>query len=235
MSKAHLLLGVGLVAAAGMAYASRIPAQVQEEGAAPADFGGDLETAGDSFNLWTEQLMQELDTAPQAPAHASDQNRRAALHTIKVAEGTFNAGGYQALYGSTPRQPRTFTGFADHPRIVSRISSTDSRWTSAAGAYQWMAISPIPGGGFTRTNTWDRLKKKLNLPDFSPESQDRAALELFREYDALDDVDAGRILEAFRKVRSQWASLPGANYEGQGMRSPSFLIAQYEAAGGTRA
>lgn len=161
-------------------------------------------------------------------------NVRAFIRTIATCEGTINAGGYAALYGSTPGRPRTFDSFADHPRLAQRISATDQRWTSAAGLLQWMAISPIPGGGSTRTNTWDRLKEKLSLPDFSPESQDRAAVELFAEFGALADIQAGRVLDAARKLRSQWASLPGAGY-GQGERTTGYVLAKFAEAGGVTA
>jgi len=91
-----------------------------------------------------------------------------------------------------------------------------------------------PGGGFTKLNTWDRIKAKLNLPDFSPESQDRAAVEIFSQFGALADIQAGRVLEAARKLRSQWASLPGAGY-GQGERNQSYVLAKYAEAGGALA
>jgi lysozyme len=52
--------------------------------------------------------------------------------------------------------------------------------STAAGAYQFLA------------STWDDLKRKLNLPDFGPHSQDLAAQELIRERHALADVADGR-------------------------------------------
>ncbi len=173
---------------------------------------------------------------PSAPVavNNSARNRKAFGDMVAKAEGTLNAGGYAALYGSTPSRPRTFASYADHPRVASRISSTDNRWTSAAGRYQFMAVSPIPGGGSTKVNTWDRLKAKLGLPDFSPASQERAFIELLAERGALADVDAGRVVDAARKVRAEWASLPGAGY-GQGERSEAYVIAAYKDAGGVTA
>ena len=84
--------------------------------------------------------------------------------------------------------------------------------------------------------TWDGLVSKLGrgaLPDFGPDAQDRAALELIRERGALADVRSGRLTDAVSKVRKVWASLPGANYQGQGMRSMSYLQTAYRNAGGT--
>jgi len=186
----------------------------------------------DPFTQAVQQLSEEIDTMTSVPIAFNDSNRRAFLSMVAACEGTDNAGGYQALYGSRPGALRTFASFADHPRIAQRISDTDARWTSAAGRYQFMAVSPIPGGGFTRLDTWDRIRRKLGLPDFSPASQDAAALALIAERGALADVDAGRLLDAVRKCRAEWASLPGANYAGQGMRSQSFVIAAYQQAGG---
>lgn len=94
-----------------------------------------------------------------------------------------------------------------------------------------MAVSPTPGGGQTRVDTWDRIKRKLRLADFRPEAQDAAALELIRERGAMADVDAGRFAQAVAKVAKEWASLPGAGY-GQRERSIIALEAAYLAAGG---
>jgi lysozyme len=97
-----------------------------------------------------------------------------------------------------------------------------------------MAVSPIPGGGSTRVNTWDRLAEKLGLPDFSPAAQDVAAIELIREAGALGLVKAGRFAEAVNRVRKIWASMPGAGYS-QPEKSLDALFAQYIAAGGAQA
>jgi len=79
--------------------------------------------------------------------------------------------------------------------------------------------------------TWDTLKTRLNLPDFSPASQDAAALELVRERGALNDVRAGRVVQAVVKVAKVWASLPGAGYD-QPERKLSSLVGAFADAGG---
>lgn len=191
-----------------------------------------------SIDDWIQQNVIESDamSIPMQIFNLRDitPNVRAFIRTIATCEGTINAGGYAALYGSTPGRIKTFTGWADHPRLAQRISSTDARYTSAAGLLQWMAISPIPGGGSTKVDTWDRMKAKLNLPDFSPDSQDRAAVELFAQFGALGDIQAGRVLDAARKLRSQWASLPGAGY-GQGERTTDYVAQAFTNAGGVLA
>lgn len=161
----------------------------------------------------------------------TDEDRAAAnvaafLLMIRKAEGTAGPNGYRTLFGGS-----LFSSFADHPRTPKRYGSL---WTTAAGAYQAMAISPLPSGGSTKVNTWDRIKARLGLPDFSPASQDAMAVELIREAGALGDVRAGRFDQAVYAVRRIWASLPGAGYS-QPEKSLDALRLAYLNAGGTLA
>lgn len=167
-----------------------------------------------------------LDFLMPAQSDQAAANEAAFLLTIRTAEGTAGPNGYRTLFGGS-----LFSDYSDHPRQAKRYGQL---WTSAAGAYQFMAISPLPGGAFTKVNTWDRIKQRLGLPDFSPESQDLAALELIREAGAAGDVRAGRFDEAIRKVRGIWASLPGAGY-GQPEKSLATLRTAYLNAGGSLA
>ncbi|WP_284454403.1 glycoside hydrolase family 24 protein [Cupriavidus campinensis] len=142
-------------------------------------------------------------------------NRAAFLMMIRTAEGTAGANGYRMLFGGG-----TFDSYADHPRqVVTAMSNGKPISSSAAGAYQFLR------------RTWDTLAARLGLTDFTPASQDAAALELIRDAGALGDVDAGRFALAVRKVRKIWASMPGAGY-GQPEVALNRLQAAYEAAGG---
>lgn len=172
------------------------------------------------------------DAAPAGNPQA-ERNLLAFLQAIRVAEGTADADGYRALFGHTARRPRLFAGFGDHPRIATRFTDRHGRrlWTTAAGAFQIMCASPLPGGGRTKVDTWGSLQARLKLPDFSPSSQVTAATELIREAGALSDVYAGDFGAAVSKVRHIWASLPGAGY-GQPERPLAHLILAYKAAGG---
>lgn len=129
------------------------------------------------------------------------------LLCVRKGEGTLGANGYRTMFGG-----RLFDSFSDHPRVAVH---TRFGWTSAAGAYQFMARSPIPGTrpqAFTRVDTWDELKRRLSLPDFSPNSQDIAAIELLRECGAYAPALAGDFSAAFPHAGKEWASMPGSPY-----------------------
>jgi lysozyme len=183
---------------------------------------------------WLDDMVTTIDPStymtPAVPPDVAQANLAACLHMVKFAEGTAGRGddGYNILFGGS-----TFDSYADHPRRAVQFTDRAGRrlWTSAAGAYQFMAVSVIPTGGRTRVNTWDRLQQRLQLPDFSPASQDAAAIELIRERGALGDAMAGRIPEFVRKCAPIWASLPGAGYA-QPERKLSSLLHAYQAAGG---
>jgi lysozyme len=177
-----------------------------------------------------EDLMPIAD---DVDAQAARANRAAFLASIRWAEGTDDANGYRAIYGSTKARPRLFGSFAMHPvqsgewagdRLSDAMCAGAGLGpgcvTTAAGAYQM--IYP----------TWTRMAQSLGLTDFAPASQDLAALWLINEAGALQDVDAGNFASAVDKVRTIWASLPGAGYD-QPERSMSDLQTAYLHAGGT--
>lgn len=155
-------------------------------------------------------------------------NLRAFLFTIRKCEGTADDNGYRALFGHRADKPKLFSSFSDHPRIRTYekndefIRNNKLDYTTAAGAYQ-----------ITET-TWDRLVRKLGkdiLPDFSPESQDRAALELIKEQRALEDVELGKLESAIVKCGPIWASLPSSTV-GQPKRTMEECRKFFIAAGG---
>ena len=67
--------------------------------------------------------------------------------------------------------------------------------------------------------------------DFSPKSQDAAALQI-KERGALPMIDRGDIRQAIDRCGNIWASLPGAGY-GQFEHKADSLIAKFKEAGGT--
>lgn len=128
---------------------------------------------------------------------------KAFLDTIAWAEGTANPNGYRMIFTGA-----YFRNFQNHPR--QRRCGTyrgKSLCSDAAGRYQFLS------------NTWNRIASKLRLPDFSPQSQDKGAIELIREQGALADVEAGRWESAIYKVAPVWSSFPtsrnGSSVHGQ--------------------
>jgi lysozyme len=188
---------------------------------------GSQETGQGGPGLEAAALLAPFDISPymqpMTNTATADANLSAFLWMIRKAEGTAGPDGYRTLFGGD-----LFTGWADHPRQPRRYGNL---WTSAAGAYQFMAVSPLPGGGSTRVDTWDRIARRLGLPDFTPASQDAAATALIAEAGALADVQAGRFDAAVSKVRRIWASLPGSGY-GQPEKSLAYLRGVYADAGG---
>jgi muramidase (phage lysozyme) len=92
--------------------------------------------------------------------------------------------------------------------------------SDAAGRYQFMG------------RYWSHYKLQLSLPDFSPDSQDKWAVQLIKECRALDDIETGHFIKALGKCSSRWASFPGAGY-GQHEHKVETLADAYERAGGT--
>lgn len=135
------------------------------------------------------------------------QNLAAFLETIAASEGS----NYDTVVGGGK-----FSDYSDHPNRVGLITGDGK--STAAGRYQ------ITG------TTWRRIKRKLGLTDFSPESQDRAAIELLRERGALPHVLNGDIDSAISKLGDEWQSLPSGTSRHQGKRSKAFVDDQYQKA-----
>ncbi|TAE53622.1 MAG: glycoside hydrolase family 24 [Oscillatoriales cyanobacterium] len=115
---------------------------------------------------------------------------KAFLDTIASAEGTAAADGYHTQYTGTK-----FASFSDHPREMRCGRRYGKKLCSdAAGRYQFLST------------TWDRFAKKFGVKDFSPENQDLMAIELIRERGALEDIKAGRLEPAVRKLAYIWPS-----------------------------
>ena len=163
------------------------------------------------------------------PVDASLGNVSAFLAMIQWAEGTARHGDpYRVLYGhaewsgALSAHPAEL-GWPGVPLTAIQCQGAGLApgcVSTAAGAYQ-----------ITRS-TWRTLRARLSLPDFSPDSQDAAAIELIRERGALDLVKAGELSAAVSLVRRVWASLPGAGYAGQAMRSFAELERSFIDSGG---
>ena len=141
-------------------------------------------------------------------------NVRAFLKAIRLGEGTTDDAGYFRIVGG-----QMFNDDSQHPNVRVFIKRY-SVWSTAAGAYQ--IIGP----------TWRGLVKQYGFEDFSPDSQDEAAVALIAGRKALDDVMAGRFDEAVRKCSLEWASLPGST-AGQRIEDMASVKRVYTENGGT--
>jgi muramidase (phage lysozyme) len=157
------------------------------------DVNDTLDTISNRVTDLTGGMFMRVSAMAQVTqADLNNANVQAFLRVIRRGEGTADSNGYRRIFGG-----QLFTSYADHPRIVVRKSGYSS---SAAGAYQFIISS------------WDETKRIMNLKDFSPASQDLAAVGRIMARGALDDVKAGRFETAIKKVAKEWASLPFSPY-----------------------
>jgi len=111
------------------------------------------------------------------------------LKLITFTEGTDRQKTpYNELFGFT-----NFVGYDAHPNILIRASNYSS---TAAGRYQILK----------------RTAKMLKMKDFTPESQDLAAIQLIKQAGAYSFVLAGEWEKAILKTNKVWASLPESPY-----------------------
>ncbi|WP_430317196.1 glycoside hydrolase family 24 protein [Pseudomonas sp. p1(2021b)] len=156
-------------------------------------------------------------------ADAGGPNVLAFLDMLAWSEGTSTIkasdDGYNVLYGGG-----LFQGYADHPRRKLTFPINGKPVTStAAGRYQLLE------------RYWDAYRVSLRLSGgFTPENQDRIALQQIRERKALADIKAGRIEQAIAKCSNIWASLPGNSY-GQNPHRLDKLLSQWAKLGGVLA
>lgn len=141
--------------------------------------------------------------APKVKANDPDANVKKFLDVLGKAEGA----DYNTIVGGS-----SFNGFDAHPNIVGLVTAEGP--STAAGKYQ-----------ITKT-TYDRKASELGIVDFSPESQDRIAIALIEEKNALEDIRNGDFNSAVNKLGGVWASLPSSPYS-QPKKSAEWIQAQF--------
>jgi len=134
---------------------------------------------------------------------------QALLRTIRFAEGTDSAAGYNTMF--------TFKQFTDMSRHPRQINVSGRLRSDAAGAYQYLST------------TWQPYADGLQLKDFSPESQDKVAHHHIKKL----GVNPKQLLtrEMLAKLAPTWASLPkaggGSVYAGQSAKNADRLLRYY--------
>ncbi|WP_201023816.1 glycoside hydrolase family 24 protein [Type-D symbiont of Plautia stali] len=144
---------------------------------------------------------------------------RAFMRMLRVGEGTIGEKGYEILFGGQSFIKDYSKSFDDHPKILITRGGLSS---TAAGAYQVMGY------------TWDDrlmtlLRKKENIQDFSPISQDRFCVLIFKykRKGSLSEIMAGNIRGALDKLSYEWASLPPGRY-GQPAKTMDQALSLYD-------
>ena len=151
-----------------------------------------------------------------------DPKLKAFLDLIAYSEGTSTSpvtlnDGYDVIVSGI-NGPQILTDYSDHPfahggavtvRAVPLLIST------AAGRYQVLA------------RYWKAYQTQLELPDFSPNSQDAVALRQIEERHAIQMIMAGNVAGAIQACANIWASFPGNDYR-QGGHSMGDLLAKYQ-------
>jgi muramidase (phage lysozyme) len=147
---------------------------------------------------------------------------KAFLDTIAWSEGTSTSpltqnDGYDVIVTGITG-PSIFIDYSDHPfahggavtvRAVPLLIST------AAGRYQLLA------------RYWNIYRVQLNLPDYSPASQDAVAIQQIKERGAIALIEAGNVAGAITACSAIWASFPQNSY-GQGGKTMPVLIEKYQ-------
>lgn len=124
-------------------------------------------------------------------------NLVAFLAVIRSSEGTAKSSNpYAVTFG----EQFTISDFSNHPALLGwRGYQWKGIWETAAGAYQ------------INKPTWLDIQNALSLIDFSPASQDQAAVWLIsNRAHAADVIAAGKFDIAINACSRIWASLPGS-------------------------
>ncbi|HHE3538395.1 TPA: glycoside hydrolase family 104 protein [Yersinia enterocolitica] len=199
-------------AASGRGWLSRLLVNPVTIGAAAALTPGNIFTSADDAKAMSNpealkrQNWAKNNPGVPYPSDSSDLNNlvddpnvRQYLEVLSKAEGTasYANSGYNTMFGGDQ-----FYDNSDHPRQLKDFTQTDGtkNKTSAAGRYQFTSSS------------WDDAAKALNLTDFSPRSQDLAALFLIQRAGQLENVTNGNFADATSGLGGVWASLPSSNY-----------------------
>jgi len=170
-------------------------------------------SAGPSGNLTSSSPAEELVKSPLI---------KAMLDVLAFTEGTGDNYG-KVVNGeviSSPLHPNlvgkrnvSVTDLSRHPEILVKVNASIN--STAAGRYQFLK------------KTWD----ELNMPDFSPLSQDIAAVKLMKGRGMIDPLLNGKLRQAVFKGAPEWASLPteggGSHFGGQPARTIAEIEKEY--------
>jgi muramidase (phage lysozyme) len=149
-------------------------------------------------------------------------NEKSFLDLIAWSEGTSTSpitknNGYDVIVNGVDG-PEVFDVYVDHPFAFGRpakiVRHVPLLTSTASGRYQVLL------------RYWHAYKQMLNLPDFSPASQDAVALKQMKEQGACTHLANCDIESAIKSCANIWASLPGNDY-GQGGHTLAELVEKH--------
>jgi muramidase (phage lysozyme) len=148
-------------------------------------------------------------------------NRKSFLDLIAWSEGTSRSSitkcdGYDVIING-PEGAEIFSNFSDHPFAHRRakLVKAPNLFSTASGRYQLLY------------RYWAIYRISLNLPDFSPSSQDAVTLKQIEEKGGLIKVDSGDFQGAVESCSNIWASFPGNNFAQAGGHSLETLLDRF--------
>lgn len=154
-------------------------------------------------------------TKEELEKHLDNPNVQAFLAMIRDAEGTSKGKDPYRVYGGSATKQLESLDKAEFPKWGFKQTDGKNNSSTATGAYQFLE------------RTWKDESKKLGLKDFSPLSQDIAAVSLLAQNGALSAILAGDFEKAIAKSNRTWASLPGSPYA-QKTRSTDYVNASIQ-------
>jgi len=162
-------------------------------------------------------------TDTSADSTSDDEKIQAFLYMIRTLEtGTYDA--YDVFYGGAK-----FHDYSDHPVITGEMLgvSLPASMCRNAGIASGNCDSTAAGAYQFNVPTWNEIRTiSPRLPDFSPESQDVAAIRLLQKIGALDALIAGDFDTALHLASKRWASLPFSTAQ-QNPKSYAYALSQY--------
>jgi muramidase (phage lysozyme) len=184
-----------------------------------------LDGASDEAEAFYNRMTEDLAMVDQSTA---ERNLAAFGTMVALAEGTQGRGGYACVYG----YGHTIKDFTDHPANTGEWRGEVLSDAMCAGAGFGPGCKSTAAGKYQITRpTWREFGGVAKFGDFGPSGQEACFQAILAKHGALEEVKAGRVMQAVYKIRTRWASLPG-NTAGQGKRSESQLLAWYAQQGG---
>ena len=147
----------------------------------------------------------------QLEQYLENPNVQAFLAMIRDAEGTNQTGNpYQTRFGGKVDENLDLSKYPTFEYKKFKQTDGKTNVSGAVGAYQFI------------TKTWANLAKQYGFKDFSPKTQDLAAIALLQQNGALPLILEGDFSGATKKSNRTWASLPGSPYA-QHTRSSEYV------------